>query len=149
MSLNDRVVHALEILNDGIPELHTVQFSLQYFEGVAKLRYALIVVAELLHSQKIVTKGHQAFSREANLLLGKAKECCLSVSLNSDDAGPGIFLVKQIFKQFGKAFLVTLTSDQSMEWIVPVRLRTSDVCYFIIIVIIIVIVVVIIIIIIM
>ena len=130
MSLIERVVHTREILTEGIqaianPSVHG-HFSLQYFEGVAKLRYALIVVAELLHAQVERKRQQIIFSREGNLLLEMAKECCIDASLNSDDAGPGVFLVKQIFKQFGKAFLQTLTSDQSMEWIIPERLRRSD-----------------------
>lgn len=89
------------------------------------MRFALVVVTELLHTQ-IERKEQQTFTREAYHLLEMAKECCLSLRYNTEDAGPGIFLVKQIFKLYGKAFLTTLTSDRAKEWVVPVHLRRSD-----------------------
>ena len=98
-------------------------FTLQHFEAVAKLRYALAVVAELLYTQ---VEKKCAHSREELELLEKAKQCCISPALNDEDAGPGVFLVKQIYRRYGKAFLTTLTSNRAMEWIVPLHLRKSD-----------------------
>ncbi len=98
-------------------------FTLQYFEAVAKLRYALAVVAELLYTR---VERKDAHSREGRELLEIAKQCCISPALNDEDAGPGVYLVKQIYRRYGKAFLTTLTSNRAMEWIVPQHLRKSD-----------------------
>ena len=70
-------------------------------------------------------------SRDGRELLEIAKQCCIAPVLNSEDAGPGIYLVKQIYRQYGKAFLTTLTTDRAMEWIIPSHLRKSDKVTFI------------------
>ena len=98
-------------------------FTLQYFEAVAKLRYALAVVAELLYTQ---VERKNAYSRDGRELLELAKQCCISAALNDEDAGPGVFLVKQIYRRYGKTLLTTLTSNRAMGWIVPPHLRKSD-----------------------
>ena len=95
-------------------------FTLQYFEAVAKLRYALAVVAELLYTQE------GTHSRDGRKLLEIAKQCCISSALNDENAGPGVFLVKQIYRRYGNTFLTTLTSNRAMGWIVPPHLRKSD-----------------------
>ena len=140
MSLNGKILPTTQILEEAIDELDEYSqsvaqhdtFSLRYFEGVAKMRFALVVVAELLHAQ-MEKKEQRTFTREASHLLERAKECCLSLKHNTEDAGPGIFLVKQIFKLYGKAFLTTLTSDRAKEWVVPAHLRRSDEVSFVLI----------------
>ena len=98
-------------------------FTLQYFEAVAKLRYALAVVAEFLYTHVERKDTHSHDGRE---LLEITKQCCIAPALNDEDAGPGVYLVKQIYRRYGKAFLTTLTSNRAMEWIVPQHLRKSD-----------------------
>ena len=101
------------------------EISLDYLEGVAKLRYGLLVAAELLHAQ-LGNKEQRAHTHDAQLLIETAKECCISIEINSDSAGPRVFLVKQIVRQYGMAFLMNLTSDKSKEWVVPVHLRRAE-----------------------
>ena len=130
LSLNDKIVPACEMFDEANPVLLQYGsgkgiFSLQYFEGVAKLRFSIAVVAELLYTQ-VERRGSRRYTHEARTLLEKTKQCCINPELNTDDAGPGVFLVKQIFKQFGMAFLTTLTSDRAMEWVIPVHLRRTD-----------------------
>ena len=88
------------------------------------MRFAKFVVAELLHCQfEGKRKGY--YTDEAQLFLQAAKGCCEDEIVNVEDAGPGIFLVKQIVRQYGMTFLMNLISDHSMEWVVPVHLRRS------------------------
>ena len=86
------------------------------------MRFAKFVVAELLHCQ-FEGKGK---THDAQLILQAAKSCCEDQIVNVEDAGPGIFLVKQIVRQYGMTFLMNLISDRSMEWVVPVHLRRSE-----------------------
>ena len=130
--LEKRICSARDLIYQGMDELARIptlaqdgEISLDYLEGVAKLRYGLLVAAELLHAQ-LENKEQRAHTHDAQLLIEIAKECCISIQINSDSAGPGIFLVKQIVRQYGMAFLVNLTSDKSKEWVVPVHLRRAE-----------------------
>ena len=89
------------------------------------MRFAKFVVAELLHCQ-LEDRGKVQYTHEAELFLQAAKSCCVDQIVNVEDAGPGIFLVKQIVRQYGMTFLMNLISDHSMEWVVPVHLRRSE-----------------------
>lgn len=100
--------------------------TLPYLEGIAKIRYSLSVVAELLHCQSSGERQclHTNYSR---LLLEMAKKCCEDVNLNYNetdkDSGPGVFLVKQLARQYGVTFLTNVTSEEEMKWIIPINLR--------------------------
>ena len=100
---------------------------LQYLEGIAKLRYAIVVVAELLHCQHGASSRHQSYyTYETQLLLDATKRCCNNDIINTDNSGPGVFIVKQLARQYGVSFLTNLTSDQTMQWIVPHHLQRSN-----------------------
>ena len=91
------------------------------------MRYSLTVVAELLqcqHSSTINTED-KGYTMESINLLDTARNCCMSTSMNTDDTGPAVFLVKQIARQYGVTFLIDLVSNQTMEWVVPTNLRRS------------------------
>ncbi|XP_019853235.1 PREDICTED: E3 ubiquitin-protein ligase RNF213-like [Amphimedon queenslandica] len=103
------------------------EISLEYLEGVSMLRFSLSVIAELIHYQYSNKETEEiTYTHHSQLLLNKAKECCSDDHLNEDDTGPGVFLLKQIGKQYGVAFLTNLTSDATMQWVVPRSLRQSD-----------------------
>ena len=98
--------------------------TLPYLEGIAKLRYSLTVVAELLHCQ--YSGERQGYhTHDSQLLIEMASKCCSDYNLNKDDTGPGVFLVKQIARQYGFTFLTNVTSDRTMQWVTPVSLRQS------------------------
>ena len=123
-----KIEFCLTLFEEGILEIRnpSVQgnFSLPYFEGVAKLRFALIFIAEVLYK---LSERQQMYTHELYLLLEKAKECCLDTLFNSEETGPGIFLVKQLYKQFGKAFIEAfVSSNTAMQWIVPSHLQKSE-----------------------
>ena len=90
------------------------------------MRYSLTVVAELLQCQYSSTNTEdKGYTMESINLLDIAKYCCMSASMNTDDTGSAVFLVKQIARQYGVTFLIDLVSNQTMEWVVPTNLRRS------------------------
>ena len=101
--------------------------TLPYLEAVAKLRYSLSVVAELLHTQLTAGRGEGGgYSLDVYLLIEETKQCCSTPQLNQEEAGPGVYLVKLLMRQYGPSFLSTLTSDPTLQWVVPEHLRQSD-----------------------
>ena len=103
---------------------------LQYLEGIAKLRYAIVIVVELLYCQHGAStregRNQGYYTHETQLLLDVTKRCCINDIINTDNSGPGVFLVKQLARQHGISFLTNLTSDQTMQWIVPHHLQRSN-----------------------
>ena len=102
--------------------------TLPYLEAVAKLRYSLSVVAELLHTQLTAGRGEggHCHTHDAHLLIEETKQCCSIPQLNQEEAGPGVYLVKLQMRRYGPSFLSTLTSDPALQWVVPEHLRQSD-----------------------
>ena len=138
MSLQSRVGYAYQVMSEGkevVLKSYAPTFeggvSLRYLEGIAKLRYALIVVAELLYCQYGANsredRNQSFYSHETQLLLDVAKRCCDDDVVNINNTGPAVFLVKQIAQQFGISFLIKLTSDKTMQWVVPHHLRIPEV----------------------
>ena len=105
--------------------------ALPYLEAVAKLRYSLSVVAELLHTQLTAERGADRggghyHTHEARLLIEETKQCCSISHINQEEAGPGVYLVKLLMRQYGPSFLTTLTSDPALQWVVPEHLWQCD-----------------------
>ena len=112
------------VLHNLVPSLEE-GITLPYLEGIAKLRYSLTVVAELLYCQYSGEKqGHH--TRDSQLLIEMASRCCSDYNVNKDDTGPGVFLVKQLARQYGFTFLFNVASDKTMQWVIPVSLRQSE-----------------------
>lgn len=131
-TLHDKVTVSYQLLKEGRSAVLNSPdpsaggtISVPYLEGIAKLRYSLTVVAELLQYQHKKEGGY--FTHEAHLLLDSARKFCEMRDdvFNTDDAGPAVFLVKQIARQYGVTFLTDVISNQTMEWIVPTHLRRS------------------------
>ncbi len=92
--------------------------TLQYFVAVAKLRYALSFVAQSLFNKE--EHGEQK-------IFAIAEKCCTTLALNEKYYGPRVFLVKQLYRQFGNSCLTRLTTDVKFEWVVPAHLRHNKV----------------------
>ena len=100
--------------------------NLDYLEGVSLLRYSLTVVAELIYYQYSNKESERiTYTHQSQLLLDMARKCCSEFDSNEDETGPGVFLVKQIARQYGVAFLTHLTSEANMQWVIPHNLRHS------------------------
>ena len=101
--------------------------SMPYLESIAQIRFALSVVAELLFKQnQSGVTSHGCHTHTAHFLIQVAKDYCTDDSVNDEDSGPAVYLVKLLVRQYGMSFLTTLTADPVNEWIVPPHLRGSD-----------------------
>ena len=113
--------------------------DLNFLEGVANVRFALLLVADLLQQLSgrgdgatSVNKPHIVHGDTANQLIEIAKEACTRIDLNTIDltgkrntAGPVIYLMKLIVRQWGFDCLNNIL--KSHQWVVPVDLRQSEV----------------------
>ena len=106
-------------------QLHTSyshgEISLGYIEGVAKVRFALSVVAEQFH-KRITMKP---------ALLHAVRTVCTDPSINhigdtgqTDTTGPALYLLKLIVRQFGFPCLKEVSVER--PWIMPHELMTED-----------------------
>ena len=97
------------------------EISLGYIEGVAKVRFALSVFAELF--DKHITAGPT--------LLRGVREVCTDATINrfndtgqADTIGPVIYLLKLIVRQYGFPCLAKVSTEHT--WVVPPELRKAD-----------------------
>ena len=129
-----RIEDTVEILEEGHRALceqaqYTDTVSLEYLEGVAKVRFALAVVAELLN-QSGETRS-QEDSEVVMTLLHQAREVCTDARINcldttgkKDTIGPVIYLLKLLMRQYGLSSLQR--ASQEHTWIVPEQLRQTE-----------------------
>jgi len=106
-------------------QLHTShshgEISLGYIEGVAKVRFALSVVAEQLHKHVTMKPA----------LLHAVRTVCTDPSINhigdtgqTDTTGPALYLLRLIVRQFGFPYLTEVSVEH--PWVVPHELKTAD-----------------------
>ena len=121
------VQEVTEILNKGYCGLQEHRHgtpTLEYLEGVAKVRYSLSVVAEVLKED---LKGHYF----VELLKAAAKMCsdlevnCIDPAQWQNTMGPLIYLLKLIVRQYGMPCL--RVAAQVHDWLIPARLKTKHV----------------------
>ena len=102
--------------------------TLEYLEGVAKVRYALSVVAELLN------QDDQPRSQEDGMfvvqLVHQAQVVCMDPNVNSiddteqsDTVGPVVFLIKLLVRQYGLNCLQK--ASEAHAWIMPEQLKQT------------------------
>ena len=114
---------AAEILQEGhlaLSHSHT-KISLTYIEGVAKVRFALSVVAELFQKHVAMKPA----------FLHAVREVCTDTSINQingteqgDKLGPVFYLLKLIVRQFGFSCLAEVSAVHT--WFVPPELKGQD-----------------------
>lgn len=132
-----RIEETTVILQDGHRVLHqqgqnarsgASAVTLEFLEGVAKVRFALSVVAELLNQS-----DQQRSAKDGVLvvrLLQQAREVCVDPNVNSvddtgqtDTVGPVVFLIKLLVRQYGLNCLQRASEDHA--WIVPEQLKQT------------------------
>ena len=102
--------------------------TLDYLEGVARVRFALSVVSELLN------QNDQPWSHEDGVLVAQlfhqAREVCMDSNINSiddtgqrDTVGPVVFLIKLLVRQYGLNCLQKASEEHA--WIVPEQLKQT------------------------
>ncbi len=121
------VEEVTKILNEGYDGLQEHQHgtpTLEYLESVAKVRYSLSVVAEVLKEDH---RGHDFME----LLKSAAKVCsdceinCIDPTGRTDTVGPVVYLLKLIVRQYGMPCLSV--AAQAHDWIVPAQLKSTHV----------------------
>ena len=118
-------------MEDGCSQLkqHTHRLNLDYLEGVAKVRFAMSVVAELLN------QSDQPRSQEDSALvvqlLQQARDVCTDLSINTvdttgrkDTVGPVVYLIKLLMRQYGLNCLQTAAEEH--RWIIPEVIKNSE-----------------------
>ena len=104
------------------------QTSLDYIEGVAKVRFALSVIAELLNDNETIG---------SNLLIA-TKDLCTDVTINyiggteqtgntgqiRETAGPASYFLKLIVRQYGISCLTNMSVAHT--WIIPPELKQAS-----------------------
>lgn len=125
-----------ETMNEGFIALldETViseNVSVQFLEGLAKVRFALSVVAEVMERQTS-SKHMVETSAQAKQLVYTACNVCCDLNVNviditgrSDTTGPIVYLMRLLVRQYGMPCLETVADAYS--WVIPRQLRNAKV----------------------
>lgn len=102
------------------------EISIEFLEGVAGARFALMEIANLLHSQ---LTGRSSSKKFKSILL--AKDICTDHAINTTDfssgvdaMGPAVYLIKLLVRQFGFPCLKRISERH--QWLVPRGLQRTD-----------------------
>ena len=101
--------------------------NIEFLEGVAGVRFALMETANILQSQLTGRNSSKTFK-----LVLLAKDICMDKTINTtefsssgvDVVGPAVYLVKLLVRQFGFPCLKSISEKH--QWIVPRGLRKAD-----------------------
>ena len=116
-----------KILSEGYGGLQEHQCgtpTLEYLEGVAKVRYSLSVVAEVLKNEQ---RGHHFMEllRVAGEMCSDYKVNCIDPTGQKDTVGPVIYLLKLIVRQYGMPCLKA--AAKAHDWLIPHELKSTQV----------------------
>ena len=100
--------------------------NIEYLEAVAGVRFCLMEVAYLLHSNCSGKKNPESMNHRQQLLISQVKEMCQDHGISTDYAsvGPSLYLVKLLVRQYGFPCLNQVC--EAHPWMVPEELRTAD-----------------------
>jgi hypothetical protein len=103
--------------------MQSIDLNLPYLEAIANIRYAL------QHACILITKNeiHKNHSKDHLTFLKTVQRVCKNQQLNSEWAGPQLFLLKILFKKIGESSLRKIIENQSLHWILPERLINHEV----------------------
>lgn len=109
---------------NGLQEHRRGAPTLEYLEGVAKVRYSLSVVAEVLKSEQY---GHHFMEllRAAGRICSDHEINCIDPTGRKDTVGPVIYLLKLIVRQYGMPCLKA--AAEVHEWLIPAQLKSTQV----------------------
>lgn len=102
------------------------EIDIEFLEGVAGARFALMEIANLLYSEISGKKQSKLFK-----VVLLAKDVCTDQDINTTDfggdvdiVGPAIYLIKLLVRQFGLPCLKSISERH--QWIVPRDLRRTN-----------------------
>ena len=118
---------ATAILLEGyyaLQEHHHGTPSLEYLEGVAKVRYSLLVVAEVLKNGENGLNFMELLKAARKMCLDREINC-INLTSRTDTVGPVVYLLKLIVRQYGMPCLKAAAKIH--EWIIPTELKSDEV----------------------
>ncbi len=101
--------------------------QLPYLKAVAMVRCILVIVSDTLARLVSNNQLEDDLSSDENRLVELVEKLCCDARVNSDDVGPSIFLLRQIYKRFGSDCLKALAKNYT--WVLPKHLVPTDVSY--------------------
>jgi hypothetical protein len=121
--LNIDVKLGISFLNDllGTVILNESLSAIQELNLIAKIKFCLYTCAKLLFECDYINQIHTRFVQMMKEFIEVNKDCLWF----------RFFLIKQIFRRYGKSELLKSTQMDMFTWIVPQDLLTTDVSYYI------------------
>ena len=110
-----------------------VTVTIGYLEAVAGIRFSLMEIANLLHSQCSGAQDHFSWHDQSEFeLLQLAENVCTDPAINTKDftvsgrdvVGPAVYLLKLLVRKYGFPCLKQVSGK--LNWIIPKGLCTSD-----------------------
>ena len=95
--------------------------NLEYLEGVAKVRYSLSVVAEVLKNEE----HHMELLRAAGRMCSDRDVNCIDPSSDRGTVGPVVYLLKLLVRQYGMPCLNAAVEKH--DWIIPEEVQPDKV----------------------
>ena len=123
----DKACEATTILQEGfcaLQEHHQGPPTLEYLEGVAKARFSLSVVAEVLKSEKIGQHSMKLL-KAAGQMCSDHEVNCIDPAERQNTVGPLIYLLKLIVRRYGMPCL--RVAAQVHDWLIPSQLKSEEV----------------------
>lgn len=115
----------LQLLNDNKELLSDLKcdysVNLHTLEAVAKIRFILIHLSELLVTQA------DSDSESKLILLSSVEALCTKSVINTDNTGPRIFLLKALYRKCGETGIQKIANRPSLNWIMPERASDGEV----------------------
>ena len=117
----------MKVLTEGYSGLQKYRHempTLEYLESVAKVRYSLSVVAEVLKNE---ANGQHFMEllRAAGQMCSDHDINCIDPTGQKDTVGPVIYLLKLIVRQYGMPCLKA--AAEVHEWVIPAQLNSTKV----------------------
>ena len=120
-----------ETMNEGYGALlGPAHISVLFLEGLAKIRFSLSVVADILEKQ-VSSKQKVTTSSHITQLVYTAQNICSDLNINVidttgnlDTTGPTVYLMRLLVRQFGMSCLEKVADTYS--WIIPMELRSKQ-----------------------
>ena len=138
LPIRERLPTAYDLLTQasGVLMDQQGQVSLEYLEAMAKIRFTLSIVADLL-SKQVIEAGRTPESQyyhgaQATHLIQAAKDICTNPHVNqiditghSDTTGPIVYLLKLLVRQFGGTPCLQ-NVVKTHTWVIPPVLRRGE-----------------------
>ena len=123
----DKAREVTTILKEGfcaLQEHHQGTPTLEYLEGVAKARFSLSVVAEVLKNEE-TGKHFMELLKAAGQMCSDHEVNCIDPTNRQNTVGPVIYLLKLIIRQYGMPCLKA--AAEAHEWLIPAQLKSKEV----------------------